>query len=109
MARPGSGKAGVGVAANGGGGMLGAGADGAGGAGGDGSDNESLGSTDGEDVVEEEDDGGVCAICMDNPVAVLAMGCHHGLCVQCAFQLTVKGRDLPACPFSAGRSSACVC
>jgi hypothetical protein len=45
------------------------------------------------------DDAGVCSICMDMPVAVLIVGCHHGLCVQCAFQLTVKGRELPSCPF----------
>jgi len=46
-----------------------------------------------------EDDRAVCSICMDMPVAVLVAGCQHGLCVQCAFQLTVKGRELPSCPF----------
>jgi hypothetical protein len=45
------------------------------------------------------DDGLVCSICMDQPVAVQVTGCQHGLCVQCAFQLTVKGRELPSCPF----------
>jgi hypothetical protein len=46
-----------------------------------------------------DDDRNVCSICMDLPVAVLVIGCEHGLCVQCAFQLCVKGRELPACPF----------
>lgn len=46
-----------------------------------------------------DDDVNVCSICMDLPVAVLISGCHHGLCVQCAFQLCAKGRDLPSCPF----------
>ncbi len=46
-----------------------------------------------------EDDAGVCAICMDVPVAVLVVSCHHGLCVQCAYQLTIKGRDSICCPF----------
>jgi hypothetical protein len=46
-----------------------------------------------------EADCSVCSICMDMPVAVLVAGCHHGLCVQCAFQLTIKGRELPSCPF----------
>lgn len=46
-----------------------------------------------------DDDLNVCSICMDLPVAVLVSGCHHGLCVQCAFQLCAKGRDLPSCPF----------
>ncbi|MEW5305086.1 MAG: hypothetical protein WDW36_007649 [Sanguina aurantia] len=46
-----------------------------------------------------EDDSNVCSICMDLPVAVLVAGCRHGLCVQCAFQLCTKGRELPCCPF----------
>ncbi|GAX81490.1 hypothetical protein CEUSTIGMA_g8919.t1 [Chlamydomonas eustigma] len=46
-----------------------------------------------------DDERLVCSICMDQPVAVLVAGCQHGLCVQCAFQLTVKGRELPSCPF----------
>lgn len=49
--------------------------------------------------LSSDDDRMVCSICMDLPVAVLVANCHHGLCVQCAFQLTVKGRDLPSCPF----------
>eukprot|EP00798_Chlamydomonas_sp_ICE-L_P015775 gene15775-21898_t len=49
--------------------------------------------------VWSEDDRSVCSICMDLPVAVLIAGCHHGLCVHCAFQLTIKGRELPCCPF----------
>lgn len=46
-----------------------------------------------------DDDSTLCSICMDQPVAVQVSGCQHGLCVQCAFQLTVKGRELPSCPF----------
>lgn len=46
-----------------------------------------------------EDDSNVCSICMDLPVAVLVASCRHGLCVQCAFQLCTKGRELPCCPF----------
>lgn len=41
----------------------------------------------------------MCPICMDTPVSVVVASCLHGLCVQCAFQLTVKGRELPSCPF----------
>eukprot|EP00798_Chlamydomonas_sp_ICE-L_P010137 gene10137-8039_t len=46
-----------------------------------------------------EEERAVCSICMDMPVAVQVSGCQHGLCVQCAFQLTMKGRELPICPF----------
>ena len=57
----------------------------------------------GSEVWSEEDgdglDDGLCSICMDQPVAVLITGCHHGLCVHCAFQLTIKGREMPSCPF----------
>jgi len=48
---------------------------------------------------KEEDEHGMCPICMDTPISVTVSSCHHGLCVQCAFQLTVKGRELPSCPF----------
>lgn len=57
-----------------------------------------LHSEDGSSL-SSDDDRGVCAICMDLPVAVQVASCQHGLCVQCAFQLTVKGRELPSCPF----------
>lgn len=48
---------------------------------------------------DEQADANVCSICMDHAVAVLVAGCAHGLCIQCAFQLCAKGRDLPCCPF----------
>ncbi|KAG1666453.1 hypothetical protein FOA52_015123 [Chlamydomonas sp. UWO 241] len=60
------------------------------------------GGTADEDAHSEvwsEVDDGVCSICMDQAVAVQVSGCQHGLCVLCAFQLTVKGRELPICPF----------
>ncbi|KAG2500768.1 hypothetical protein HYH03_001530 [Edaphochlamys debaryana] len=71
---------------------------GAGGDGGlDGQDDSPAASESGSDW--SDDDRNVCSICMDMPVAVLVAGCQHGLCVQCAFQLCVKGRELPSCPF----------
>ncbi|GIL80568.1 hypothetical protein Vretimale_16011 [Volvox reticuliferus] len=69
-----------------------------GGTGGDGGlDDSPAASESGSDW--SDDDRNVCSICMDLPVAVLVAGCQHGLCVQCAFQLCVKGRELPSCPF----------
>mmetsp|Transcript_8096 Transcript_8096/g.19916 ORF Transcript_8096/g.19916 Transcript_8096/m.19916 type:complete len:1220 (-) Transcript_8096:755-4414(-) len=55
-------------------------------------DSSSLGS-------DEDEERGMCPICMDTPISVVVSSCQHGLCVQCAFQLTVKGRELPSCPF----------
>ncbi len=49
--------------------------------------------------ISADSDAGVCAICMDLPVGVTVTPCSHGVCVQCALQLTVKGRELPSCPF----------
>ncbi|GLC42508.1 hypothetical protein PLESTB_001105600 [Pleodorina starrii] len=63
----------------------------------DGPDDSPAASESGSDW--SDDDRNVCSICMDLPVAVLVAGCQHGLCVQCAFQLCVKGRELPSCPF----------
>ncbi|EFJ40620.1 hypothetical protein VOLCADRAFT_108077 [Volvox carteri f. nagariensis] len=63
----------------------------------DGQDDSPAASESGSDW--SDDDRNVCSICMDLPVAVLVAGCQHGLCVQCAFQLCVKGRELPSCPF----------
>lgn len=63
----------------------------------DGHDDSPAASESGSDW--SDDDRNVCSICMDLPVAVLVAGCQHGLCVQCAFQLCVKGRELPCCPF----------
>eukprot|EP00955_Chlamydomonas_euryale_P071905 361238-Chlamydomonas_euryale.AAC.1 len=81
------------------GGRKGGGTLGVGGVGG----GKSAGSDVGDDDVGSEPwseaDDGVCSICMDSPVAVQVTGCQHGLCVQCAFQLTIKGRELPICPF----------
>jgi hypothetical protein len=65
-------------------------------------------SSDGGSSLCSEDDTGVCAICMDLPVSVMVSSCHHGLCVQCAYQLTVKGRELPSCPFCRQRISGFV-
>ncbi|KXZ46698.1 hypothetical protein GPECTOR_41g662 [Gonium pectorale] len=73
----------------------GGGVDGGGGL--DGPDDTPAASESGSDW--SDDDRNVCSICMDLPVAVLVAGCQHGLCVQCAFQLCVKGRELPSCPF----------
>ncbi|PNH07652.1 putative E3 ubiquitin-protein ligase [Tetrabaena socialis] len=75
-----------------------AGKEGGGGDGGlDGQDDSPAASESGSEW--SDDDRNVCSICMDLPVAVLVAGCQHGLCVQCAFQLCVKGRELPSCPF----------
>jgi formate dehydrogenase maturation protein FdhE len=52
-----------------------------------------------ESSISSDEEQGMCPICMDTPISVVVSSCQHGLCVQCAFQLTVKGRELPSCPF----------
>ncbi len=56
-------------------------------------------ASDASETMSSDSERGVCAICMDLPVAVTVMPCEHGVCVHCALQLTVKGRELPSCPF----------
>lgn len=42
----------------------------------------------------------VCNICMDKPVGVQVMGCHHDLCFSCARRLcAAHDHVVPHCPF----------
>ncbi len=101
LGRLGGGKPAQKASADSGGGAQGG--DGGGGGGGAwGGAGDGLGGADSESCDESmsgSSEQGVCAICMELPMAVVVSPCQHGLCVQCALQLTVKGREAPSCPF----------
>ena len=40
-----------------------------------------------------------CGVCLDHFVEVAFAGCEHGLCLQCARNLTKQEKKPPSCPF----------
>ncbi|KAL0026010.1 hypothetical protein WJX79_000976 [Trebouxia sp. C0005] len=51
---------------------------------------------------DNDEDEGLCSICMDRPLEAQIAGCDHQMCLQCAYQMCARGLTSPLCPFCRG-------